>query len=132
MLPTFGSREAYKSQRKCRREIVGFSCLVSMGEMDNAGSNTLAQALWDYRKDHSQAEVDQFVSRLRVFENGAQDNAGAWICANFPKIHWIRSNYQTYCYGGPSGDIRAHLFELEDTGESLTIKREIPLLDGNN
>jgi hypothetical protein len=70
----------------------------------NAGSNTLAQALWDYRKSHSRAEVDRFVSKLRVFENGAQDNAGAWICANFPKIHWIRSNYQTYCYGGPSGD----------------------------
>jgi hypothetical protein len=70
----------------------------------NAGSNTLAQALWDYRKNHGRAEVDGFVSKLRVFENGAQDNAGAWICANFPKIHWIRSNYQTYCYGGPSGD----------------------------
>lgn len=70
----------------------------------NAGSNTLAQALWDYRKNHSRTEVDRFVSKLRVFENGAQDNAGAWICANFPKIHWIRSNYQTYCYGGPSGD----------------------------
>jgi hypothetical protein len=70
----------------------------------NAGSNTLAQALRDYRKKHSRAEVDKFISKLRVFENGAQDNAGAWICANFPKIHWIRSNYQTYCYGGPSGD----------------------------
>ncbi len=70
----------------------------------NAGSNTLAQALWDYRKDHSGAEVDRFVSKLRVFENGAQDNAGAWICAEFPTTHWIRSNYQTYCYGGPGGD----------------------------
>jgi len=70
----------------------------------NAGSNTLAQAIWDYRKNHSQAAVDRFISKLRVFENGAQDNAGAWICAHFPKIHWIRSNYQTYCYGGPSVD----------------------------
>lgn len=70
----------------------------------NAGSNTLAQALRDYRKNHSQDEVDWFVSKLRIFENGAQDNSGAWICANFPKVHWIRSNYQTYCYGGPSGD----------------------------
>jgi len=39
-----------------------------------------------------------------VFENGSQDNAGAWICHEFPDIHWIRSNYQTYCYGGPAGD----------------------------
>ena len=69
----------------------------------NAGSNTLAQALFDYEKKHTKAKVDEFVSKLRVFENGAQDNAGAWICSNFPKIHWIRSNYQTYAYGGPGG-----------------------------
>jgi len=69
----------------------------------NAGANTLAQALHDYRATHSAAEVDALVARLRVFENGAQDNSGAWICAQFPKIHWIRSNYQTYAYGGPGG-----------------------------
>ncbi len=69
----------------------------------NAGSNTLAQALYDYEKEHSELEVNAFVAKLRVFENGAQDNAGAWICAKYPKIHWIRSNYQTYAYGGPGG-----------------------------
>lgn len=68
----------------------------------NAGSNTLAQALKDYERMHTPAELEQAVARLRVFENGAQDNAGAWICHRFPDIHWIRSNYQTYCYGGPS------------------------------
>ena len=69
----------------------------------NAGSNTLAQALFDYSREHSRSEVDAFVEKLRVFENGAQDNAGAWICSRYPKIHWIRSNYQTYAYGGPGG-----------------------------
>jgi hypothetical protein len=69
----------------------------------NAGSNTLAQALFDYRNSHSKEEVKHFVSKLRVFENGAQDNAGAWITNQFPRIHWIRSNYQTYAYGGPGG-----------------------------
>jgi len=69
----------------------------------NAGSNTLAQALVDYRSQCSPAEVNAFVAKLRVFENGAQDNAGAWICSEFPSIHWIRSNYQTYAYGGPGG-----------------------------
>ncbi len=70
----------------------------------NAGSNTLAQALKDYRRTHTKAEVEAFVQKLRVFENGAQDNAGAWICSQFPDIHWVRSNYQAYCYGGPSFD----------------------------
>ena len=69
----------------------------------NAGSNTLAQALWDFRKNHTSEELEAFVSKLRVFENGAQDNAGAWITSTFPKIFWIRSNYQTYAYGGPGG-----------------------------
>ncbi len=69
----------------------------------NAGSNTLAQALYDYKKEHSKTELQAFIDKLRVFENGAQDNAGAWICSNYPKIHWIRSNYQTYAYGGPGG-----------------------------
>ncbi|MDX2429378.1 MAG: DUF1593 domain-containing protein [Bacteroides sp.] len=69
----------------------------------NAGSNTLAQALVDYKASHTKDEMDAFVAKLRVFENGAQDNAGAWICNKFPQIHWIRSNYQTYAYGGPGG-----------------------------
>ena len=67
----------------------------------NAGSNTLAQALYDYKENHTKQELNAFVEKLRVFENGAQDNAGAWICSRFPKIHWIRSNFQTYAYGGP-------------------------------
>jgi len=69
----------------------------------NAGSNTLAQALWDFRASHTQKEVEAFIAKLRVFENGAQDNAGAWITSTFPTIFWIRSNYQTYAYGGPGG-----------------------------
>jgi len=70
----------------------------------NAGSNTLAQTLIDLQVDHSEQELDRLIAKLRVFENGAQDNAGAWICAKFPDIHWVRSNFQTYCYGGPSWD----------------------------
>ncbi len=78
----------------------------------NAGSNTLGQALFDYRTSHTKREMDLLISKLRVFENGAQDNAGAWICSEFPKIHWIRSNYQTYAFGGPGGkdgDLRVNL-----------------------
>ena len=68
----------------------------------NAGSNTLAQALYGYRAAHSPQEVKAFVGKLRVFENQAQDDAGAWICREFPDIHWIRSRTQTRCYGGPT------------------------------
>lgn len=72
----------------------------------NAGSNTLAQSLRDLRRSVSSAELKAIVAKLRVFENGAQDNAGAWICHEFPSIHWIRSNRQTYAFGGPAFDGR--------------------------
>lgn len=67
----------------------------------NAGSNTLAQALIDIEASYDKEVMDKAISKVIVFENGAQDNAGAWICSKYPSIHWIRSNYQTYCYGGP-------------------------------
>ena len=70
----------------------------------NAGSNTFAQAIKDYASSHTSDEVKKFISKVIVFENGSQDNAGVWICANYPEINWIRSNYQTYCYGGPAND----------------------------
>ncbi len=68
----------------------------------NAGSNTLAQALVDLRAAHPPEAVEAMVRKLRVFENGAQDNCGAWICREFPAVHWIRSNHQTYGYMGQS------------------------------
>ena len=78
----------------------------------NAGSNTLAQALRDYRATHSPSDVRAFVAKLRVFENQAQDDAGAWICHEFPAIHWIRSRYQTRCYGGPGDkDLGPHVWK---------------------
>ena len=68
----------------------------------NAGSNTLAQALIDFEATHSEEELRTLLDKLIVFENGAQDDAGAWICARYPGIRWMRSNYQTYAYGGPA------------------------------
>ena len=45
-----------------------------------------------------------------MFENGAQDNAGAWICHEFPKIHWIRSNHQTYGYMGQGNGVGPYVW----------------------
>ncbi|MGC6505772.1 MAG: nucleoside hydrolase-like domain-containing protein [Coraliomargaritaceae bacterium] len=67
----------------------------------NAGTNSLAQALLDLDEKHSEETMAQLCSNIIVFENGAQDNCGAWIMSSYPQIAWHRSNYQTYCYGGP-------------------------------
>ncbi|MCG8527185.1 MAG: DUF1593 domain-containing protein [Opitutales bacterium] len=68
----------------------------------NAGSNTLAQALIDLSDDESISDSDKkvMIGRVCVYENGAQDNSGAWIAKHYPEITWYRSNHQTYAYGG--------------------------------
>jgi hypothetical protein len=67
----------------------------------NAGTNTLAQALWDVQKSRSQTELKQFIAKIRVYDNQSQDNAGAWICHTFPDIHYKRSNIQSRTLYGP-------------------------------
>ena len=67
----------------------------------NAGTNSLAQALVDLGKSRTQQEMNAFCEKIIFFENGAQDNSGAWIAQHYPAIAWHRSNHQTYGYGGP-------------------------------
>lgn len=69
----------------------------------NAGANTLAQAIWDYRKSHSNSELDAFLSKIIIYDNGAQDDAGAWIAQQFPSLQYIRSTNQKNAYGGNTG-----------------------------
>ena len=43
------------------------------------GANTLAQALHDARKEKSEKEMEQILSKLRVYTISDQDDAGKWI-----------------------------------------------------
>lgn len=83
----------------------------------NAGSNTLAQALIDLRARHSPAEMDALLARMLVYENGAQDDAGAWIAHEFPAIHWVRSNHQTYGFMGGDGPNACAPYEPTNLGQ---------------
>ncbi len=69
----------------------------------NGGSNTLAQALFDYSQSHTPAELVAFVAKLRVYENGSQDEVGALLNHEYPDLVWKRSNYQTYGWAGKQG-----------------------------
>ena len=55
------------------------------------GAKDLAQALWTVRATRSQAQVEKFVSKLRVYSISDQDDAGPWARANFPRLFWITS-----------------------------------------
>lgn len=60
------------------------------------GGNTLAQALWKIKNTRTEAELKNFVSKIRVYDILGQDNAGTWIAKNFPDMLYIRA---TAVYG---------------------------------
>ena len=53
------------------------------------GANTLAQALQHVRATRSAADVNKFITKLRVYSISDQDDAGPWIRREFPALHYI-------------------------------------------
>jgi hypothetical protein len=71
----------------------------------NAGANCLAQALIDLRGEMSREELDDLLKNVRICDNAGQDNAGAWIAHNFPKLHYKRSSQQVYNFMNNEGPV---------------------------
>ncbi len=76
------------------------------------GANTLAQALSEVRSTRSQADLDAFIAKLRVYSISDQDDAGPWIRRQFPNLFYIvhpstpdGGNYSTATWTGISGDV---------------------------
>ena len=55
------------------------------------GVNNVAQAIWKVRATRSAAQLERFISKLRVFDILGQDDAGAWLAKNFPDLFYIRA-----------------------------------------
>lgn len=75
------------------------------------GANTLAQALHDARATLSAEALDALVTRLRVYTISDQDDAGAWVRREFPRLHYIAmpstqdgQEYAAATWTGISGD----------------------------
>ena len=71
------------------------------------GANVLAQALWKVRRTRTTEELQQFVSRLRVYTISDQDNSAEWIRREFPQLFYIVSageNYRNATWAGISGE----------------------------
>jgi len=58
------------------------------------GTNTLAQALWDVKRTRTPEELAKFISKIRIYDIGGQDDCGAWMAHNFPYLYYIRSLQQ--------------------------------------
>ena len=75
------------------------------------GANTLAQALWDARKERSPDGLRRLVAKLRVYTISDQDDAGPWLRREFPDLFYIVSpstpdwkEYWRATWTGISGD----------------------------
>lgn len=75
------------------------------------GPNVLAQALWKVRATRSEAELKDFVSKLRVYTISDQDDSGPWLREQFPELFYIASPgvspggaYHHATWSGISGD----------------------------
>jgi hypothetical protein len=71
----------------------------------NAGVSALAQALWDLRRSLDRRELRRLVRKIRVYDNTGQDDAGVWICSQFPEIFYMRSQSQVTGLYGPDAPI---------------------------
>jgi hypothetical protein len=76
------------------------------------GANTLAQALQHARATRTPEQVEQLVSKLRVYSISDQDDAGPWIRREFSGIRYIATpstpNGEQYYFAtwtGISGDV---------------------------
>lgn len=75
------------------------------------GPSVLAQALWKVRNTRTSKQLDQFISKLRVYTISDQDDSGPWIRKEFPNLFYIASPgfhagdaYHYSTWTGISGD----------------------------
>ncbi len=55
------------------------------------GALDLAQSLWDVKSTRGPEARKRFIDKIRIYDIAGQDDAGAWICHNFPDIFYIRN-----------------------------------------
>jgi hypothetical protein len=90
------------------------------------GANTLAQALFDARRERSPDVLKALVAKLRVYTISDQDDTGPWLRREFPELLYIVSpsgtdwkEYWRATWTGISGDRHyrngpKHKFQLVD------------------
>jgi hypothetical protein len=67
------------------------------------GANVLAQALFKVRETRSKEELNEFVSKIRVYTISDQDDSGPWIRKEFPALFYIVSPGENYLHATWSG-----------------------------
>jgi len=105
------------------------------------GANTLAQALFDARRERPPQALQRLIEKLRVYSISDQDDSGPWLRREFPGLFYIVSpsgtdwkEYWRATWTGISGDRHykngpGHKFHLVDNPwlEANIIKNHGPL-----
>ncbi|UJH91653.1 DUF1593 domain-containing protein [Antarcticibacterium sp. 1MA-6-2] len=81
------------------------------------GMNTVAQAIWKVRETRSPAELEKFLSKLRLFDILGQGDSGAWIARNFPEVLYIRAT-EVYDWAPSDEYIDKHIQSHGPLGEA--------------
>jgi hypothetical protein len=70
------------------------------------GPCELAQAVWKVQKTRTPAELDKFVSKLRVYMISKQDGSCQWLLDNFPNMFIIlqQGSYWGMCWSANGSD----------------------------
>lgn len=88
------------------------------------GANCLAQALWKVKMTRSPDELDEFISKIRVYTISDQDDSGPWMRNSFPDLFYICSpgfhenggnSYFYATWTGISGERHYHFPSGADT-----------------
>ncbi|KIK69346.1 hypothetical protein GYMLUDRAFT_153224, partial [Collybiopsis luxurians FD-317 M1] len=87
------------------------------------GANVLAQAVWQYEQNHTEEEIEHFISKIRIYSTSDQDNSGPWLRLRHPHIFWIVSLtamniYNDAIWTGISGEI-FYSFDIGGPNTSL-------------
>jgi hypothetical protein len=77
------------------------------------GANCLAQAMWKVRNTRTPAQLAKFVAKIRVYTISDQDDCGAWLRKEFPKLFYVvtpskqkHNEYRLATWTGISGERR--------------------------
>ena len=83
------------------------------------GPCEVAQAIWKVRHTREPEAFAQFLSKLRIFQIGRQDNTADWMLDNFPDLFVITSenNYKGMFWNSPGSD--PALSDLDWANENL-------------
>ena len=85
------------------------------------GANTIAQAIWTVQQTRTAADLERFISKIRVYDLAAQDDAGAWMAKTFPELFIIRN---MVAFKGMSNRYSSNAWDYTRGGDESVVTRE--------